>query len=482
MKKLLFLLIIGLVLALFLGCDDFMPPDVHDSPPYSTDSERKDVLALKHLQIPNVSEDTLASYVMDFIRISAASETGTGRSVQPAPAVVITKTTEIIHPVETGFAETTADKRSARSVIGPGRIPFYVFTLENQQTGKTGFALTCGDNRIGNVLAVAEEGNYDDENPFLGIFYSQLNAYIEETIGIYNSITETDIENALGKINKARYTGPSVPDVPVTEVGMHGDFELVGYKNDGANNNDNCILKTIWHQRDPYNDIVKKKKGYDCVTGCGPVAIAQVMAFHSKPSNPSESMGYNIEYNWSDMIDGTKDEQVGILMYEIGRHAGSIYMKAGTATTRGGVKKALIAMGYEDPGSFKGYNFEKVKSSINDGCPVIADGSRTGINILGITISTPEGGHYWVIDGYRRMSVNAKFDKSKAPELYTTNYVHCNLGWGGSNNGWYYSGVFDTENIPYSDDSDNLRSVGTDDKFYQYGLGILTDIRHKQEG
>ena len=177
MKKLLFSLVIGSVLfsALFLGCGNFMPPDVNESAPAanadSTYSERKDVLALKHLQIPYLSEDTLASYVMDFIRITTPSKTGTTRSVQSVPSVVITKTTKITHEVETGFAETTADKRSARTVIGPGRIPFYVFTLENQQTGTTGFALACGDKRIGDVLAVVEEGNYDDtDNPFMSIF------------------------------------------------------------------------------------------------------------------------------------------------------------------------------------------------------------------------------------------------------------------------------------------------------------------------
>jgi hypothetical protein len=67
MKKLLFSLVICsvLFLALFLGCGIFVPPDVHENTPAtSADSERKGVLAIKHLQIPNISEDTLASYVM----------------------------------------------------------------------------------------------------------------------------------------------------------------------------------------------------------------------------------------------------------------------------------------------------------------------------------------------------------------------------------------------------------------------------------
>jgi hypothetical protein len=92
MKK---LLVIGSVLAsaLFFGCDFFTPLDVQKSVPVenddTTDPERKDVLALKHLQTVHIiNEDTLASYVTDFLNVDA--ESGTGRSVQPAPAVVIT--------------------------------------------------------------------------------------------------------------------------------------------------------------------------------------------------------------------------------------------------------------------------------------------------------------------------------------------------------------------------------------------------------
>jgi len=343
MKKMQFLMILGsfCVLTLFLGCDFNTPPEVHDnSYSNSTDLERKDVLALKHLQIPNISKDMLASYVMDFINIvSTASEAEAGRSVHAASAtpVVITKTTEIIHTVETGFAETTADKRSAGSLIGPGRIPYYVFTLENQVTGRRGFALGCGDNRIGNILAVAEEGNYDDENPFLSVFYSHLEVYIEDTIAIYNSVTEADIENALNRINEnARATAP---DLPVTEVGKIGKLKYV---------DEIKKLKTVpWHQNSPYNKIINDvrtlPKGYEndytYVTGCVPTAIAIIMAYHGKKradtgmSSPyvrSQAPGYeDEEYNWIAMTRDIDPDNyaIAVLMYEIGlpKNANSKY-------------------------------------------------------------------------------------------------------------------------------------------------------------
>jgi hypothetical protein len=422
MRKFLFLFITVSVFftALFLGCGPFVPPDVQESAPAESsdpvDPERKDALALKHLQVTYISEETLACYVMSFIsagyKEQGNTSPGQSRAVSEqsaSHAIAITKTTRLTVEVNPGFAETTADKRSARSVVGPGEIPFYIFTLENQNTGETGFALTCGDSRIGAVLAVAEQGEYDDaDNPFLGIFYSCLEAYIENTISVYNGVTKADIENALNKINGGRNAGYPVPDLPVTDVGVIDDFDYVGEKNDGINNNDLCILETEWHQNSPYNDVI-------------------------------------------------------------------------------------MEMGYEDPGSFKAYNFAQVKSSINAGCPVLADGSTTGTVILGITVSTPIGGHYWVIDGYRRMASTVNDNFAGIPiTSYPIDYVHCNLGWSRvtddttgkklTKNGWFISGVFNTdkiENIPLTDDNDTKLRSATEKGLYQYGLGILTGIRPK---
>jgi len=493
MKKLTFLTVVGTVLiwALFFGCALFEPPEAAKNETaktgVSTDLERKEELALKHLIIPNVSEETLASYVMDFL--DADADTGSARNALPSSRVAITKTTKITHPVETGFAEKPADQRSAGSTVGPGELPFYAFTLEDQDTGETGFALTCGDNRIGNVLAVVEQGNYDDDNPGLAVFYSHLNAYIEETIKIYNELTQEDINNALNEKNRS--TGSSAPYVPVTDVGRLRNFSLVGSVNDGIYNMTQYILETEWHQGPPYSDLVSSLHGafpgYYYPAGCGPVAIAQVMAFHGKKRH-DKGKPYFQGYDWPSMIDGKNNGLIAILMHEIGRNAGSLYLKMGTsdskgktkggatATTRNGVINAFKAMGYADPGKFKNYNFTDLISAINKGCPVLADGSDAGYIKDGISVAYASGGHYWVIDGYRAMAVEVN-DKNKPMYLYITDYVHCNMGWGGNCDGWYFEGVFNTNKIPLDDDNDTLPRKATEDSFFQYGLGMLTGIK-----
>jgi hypothetical protein len=446
---------------------------------------------------------------------------------------VISKTTKITHTVETGFAETTADKRSARSVIGPGEIPFYIFTLENQQTGETGFALTCGDNRIGNVLAVVEEGNYDDDHPFLNIFYAGLSVYIEDTIGIYNSITQADIENAMDKFNATRFTAPGVL---VTDVGKKEGFTVTARQ-------DEKILPVCWNQspngfyrgkkdemyNNMYNNIVMDKykhnipKGYEdiyhYVTGCVPVAIAQIMAFHGNkraiegkpnPYSKSKAPGYtDIIYDWSAMVACTDKDAinaVGVLMYEIGleKNVNASYSWGAKATkndpkNRGGAstsassnnaRNAYINMGYREPDGLMTYNLSKVKSSIDKYGPVEASGkSKIKMYILGIPIY--ESGHGWVIDGYRTMMTLAKDFYSGDWIPYEDDYVHCNLGWGGTSNGWYISGVFDTRynedkthNIPWADADGDLeikesRSTGDADYYYKYEVRILTGIRPK---
>ena len=509
MKKLLPFFIICYVL--FLGCDIFIPPDIHEGTPSasadSADMERKDALALKHLTVPNVSEDVLASYVMSFINSTTSSETGTSRSIQPSPSVVITNTTRLTHEVETGFAETTADNRSARSVIGSAQIPFYVFTLEDQQTGKTGFALTCVDNRIGNVLAVVEEGDYDDDNPFFHIFYSQLDAYIEETIRIYNSITDADIENALDKRNAARSIAPYLP---VTDVGKNPGFVR------DYNFEKNILIPAIWDQGSPYNKIVMAERPlpkvyeeyYYYVTGCGPVAIAIIMAFHEVPKGNSRAPKYTgIEYDWKKMKDGNDDNAIGVLMYEIGlpENASSTYnigltgtadpaktgkKDASTGTSNSNVIRCFMNMGYKKPESFKTYNFSGVKSSIDDEKPVMVSGYAIREErkyIFGISSFSYKSGHYWVIDGYRKMKTKYK-EKIYGVDLIDTEYiyVHCNMGWGGTSNGWYINELFDARyiNIPWPDqDGDKEivenRSVDGYEYFYQYKVLMLINITPK---
>jgi tRNA splicing endonuclease len=52
------------------------------------------------------------------------------------------------------------------------------------------------------VLAVVENGTYDDGIPFLDFFRSNLDGYIQKTINMYNNINEEDIIVALEEVKE----------------------------------------------------------------------------------------------------------------------------------------------------------------------------------------------------------------------------------------------------------------------------------------
>ena len=52
-------------------------------------------------------------------------------------------------------------------------------------------------------------------------------------------------------------------------------------------------------------------------------------------------------------------------------------------------------------------------------------------------ISKVVDGHSWVVDGYM---------KNENSESAVQDYlIHCNFGWGGDNDGWYFLNVLDSD-------------------------------------
>jgi hypothetical protein len=54
--------------------------------------------------------------------------------------------------------------------------------------------------------------------------------------------------------------------------------------------------------------------------------------------------------------------------------------------------------------------------------------------------------------------------------------VHVNWGWGGSSNGYYTSGAFDSNKSPISSGTKSTSDEGTSGN-YQYNLEIFTNLR-----
>lgn len=135
------------------------------------------------------------------------------------------------------------------------------------------------------------------------------------------------------------------------------------------------------------------------------------------------------------------------------------------------------------------YNLSTIISSLTLGRPVQIRGfaikttTTSGWWIFSYSNTTYNEGHAWVIDGYikrqRKINYNLvlyngskKIISQPVSHYQYDEYVSCNFGWGGIDNGYYLSGVFDTNN-----GSVTLKS-GTSD-YFQYDIKILPNIRPK---
>lgn len=449
-----------------------------------------DYLAISHLATDHQStEEELMAQVQSFI---TSSNSSSSRSATSMPEITLAK------KIDCDSTENFTADGSDRSAATDDGVEFYQFTLTNPDTGEKGFALTCNDDRIGNILAVVDNGDYnDDTNPFLTMFKENLDDYVDQTISYYNSITDEEVSSALAKYDLSR-----------EEAGRWTIAGSDGYVYE-ASGNISHLLKTQWDQGAPYNSVVNTAvdgdPDYDgYVTGCGPTAMAQIMAYHqytgyiaspysAAPKNSCRLDGYtDIVYDWARMTASPKasslpsdiQHEIATLMYELGNLTNSTYMLGSgasgsntssnegpaTSTTTANMNNAFVYMGYSTGGVVE-YDFSKMTASIDAGCPLLVRGDRTTTENGTIV----KRGHFWVIDGYIFASRSISAHVGAA-----SNYFHCNLGWSGLDNGYYYCYLFN--GVPYVDTAhcpfrDSGTSHGNNDYFYRYNIEMIPNIK-----
>ena len=487
--KILFFSAITVCIAVFVSCSFHpeldKPSPVPLSPPLAL--ERHEELALLHLEETHeVTPEVLQGQVNNFLAGNAAAR-GAG-----SPASAITGVRKFSTVLEDGFATTTSNSRSTDIVAEASEIPFYLFDIANPVEQTSGYALTCGDIRLPGVIAVVEDGEFEDgDHPFLDIFYSNLAGYILETVEIYNSVTDEDIATAAEKQKEliGEYRAFNDPKVLAT-LKPHDD-PLV-------------TKKTKWDQAVPYWDVINsirgvplsESSGKKVYTGCVATALAQIMAYHGKPAKPASTIDgktsfldpytkttktfANITYHWpqikekpfaKDLSDQYKME-IGVLMHEVGKNIKTKYGTNGSGATESDVVTGITKMGYKKP-SVHGYSLSKIQASIDEKKPVYIGGfeykvtSYSPIDIFKWFPQTSyKGGHAWVIDNYQTHF----YSSTKKDE-----YVHCNLGWSDWYNyknidGWYLSGVFDVKKGPVA------RSIAGTEDLFKYDLVIIPNI------
>ena len=265
-------------------------------------------------------------------------------------------------------------------------ISFYEIT-EQADTVKT-IALTSDDERIGSLLCIMENVDYnlDVENPILEIYLTNIDEYIETVSNEIESITEDDYEFFKEKYN---ITDEKIKQAKADYENAQNARKFWGYDNWSSwsvcdTNLNNFISKTKWGQWSPYNNAIKAMENQNYPTGCGTTAVAQIMAYHEWPlsykRNDLDTLknkwtfaaAWDGNYNWKEMTaDSNADNLsvegkicVGALMYEISKGCDSVYNTNGTSTTMANRIKFLRNNGYTCDNA-KNYSYNSISASLN---------------------------------------------------------------------------------------------------------------------
>ena len=393
----------------------------------------------------------------------------------------------------------------------------YVFNFEDEG----GFAIVSADIRVPDqILAYTESGElgtYTD-NPGLGLFLENAETYIAQSIEkaeawkdsltqeILSKLSVEELEDMLkaGRGDSSGDRGSYGTETITRNIGPWESVSIVA-----------PLLVVEWNQgngnSDLYNKYTKSKgcNGNAPCVGCVAVATAQIMAYWGYPTSID---GYSM--NWTEMTKYTHDygrrilfynkwtgylseapetvkDNVARLMERIGAHVGMSYGCETSGADSDNAINWLKSLGFEG-GEKSGYDFYRVKSSLDFRRIVYAEGYSLKVKnkFLGITTSTTyKEGHAWNYDGYvqqKQKMETVVVSKSTGAIARGTqpvisyiyrDLVHVNWGWGGYQNGYYASGVFDATQDPVAfSDTKSSTKEGTTNNF-QYLLSTYTNLR-----
>lgn len=291
-----------------------------------------------------------------------------------------------------------------------------------------GYALVSATALHPEVLAIGETGAFDPTT-------DRGDAYFLSLAEDYLAATPSSLDPE-----------PWIPTDPVGMKVWHGDHWCYQTKFSGTTLQPFYLMKTTWSQNSPYNRFCFTIDGKQAVTGCGPIAAAQVMAYHKKPQSYAGQI-----YNWDEMLElsyvpNSKSDGVAHLCHEIGVASNAIYGTSATSTTVNEIFSALKRFGYNEARLETEYNEFSCLQELKANRPILIGGT----DAIGIS------GHMWVIDGAYKTEESVTWINSDTNSLcsrttITNNYFHCNWGWAGSKNDYYASNVFKPYDKNYSE-------------------------------
>lgn len=259
MKKNVFgIAVLSVILLLTLGCKNQIQTDNFTTGNLVNENRRTELSQIAVLGNYKVTEDELVSNLSSFLQ----QKDGNSRSAI-SNSYNFTKLDSAKIEYEKKSSTRTA------SVEEYEDSEFYFYQIENQNLNTLGYAVLSNDKRIGEIISIVDNAEFSSDitnDFFMQTFCLGLESYINETVEIWNSLTEEDLSNA-----RSAYA----------DISASGNYKYSNWKYNSGNISN--LLPTKWNQDLPYNSAIKIIKGKNFLTGCGTTAVSQIMAFHEYP-------------------------------------------------------------------------------------------------------------------------------------------------------------------------------------------------------
>ena len=242
-----------------------------------------------------------------------------------------------------------------------------------------------------------------------------------------------------------------------------------------------------WGQEEPFNNKAPLRGGEHAYAGCVATAVAQ---FFRTAQYPAWYNGQYLDWDFFTRYSENKthtakekevfDDQVSRLFRSIGDALDNDWGKDATGANFEEVPKLLRKAGFQNVPAITDYNYGTVLNSIHSGRQVFMRGcdEKWTTPIFGIPFY--KGGHVWLCDGYlvryrfleyyeiETQKIIARVQKSES-------LLHCNWGWYGSDNGYFYEGVFNS-NSPVKVTIRIPTYQGSTPNFFQYDIKQLVEV------
>lgn len=362
--------------------------------------------------------------------------------------------------------EVTSIKKMTPMTKSLGDLPLYEISFLSGSDRTEGFAIVGQCDVFNEVLVFSSEGTLSDTSFNVGFA-----AYIQElehaisAMGIQTKDFGVDM---VGNIFIDPITDSTriVRELTAAEAYRYGPMSPFVMDSTVRYEYRMAEVPTKWGQQAPYNNKVPEfttnNPDKRVSIGCVAVAIGQLMAYHRYPST----------YNWDLILSSDKVEvgesdradAVSDLLIDIAYAVDMDWIPesdAGSAS-RAMIIPALNSFGYSAERTLYGdqYNYTIPFWNIFDEytAPVLMGAKRDG------------GSHRWIVDGVLQQTryyceAYGEISADGVNRYWLSTYpvrgylVHCNWGWNGLDDGWYYHFRTDTLMRDYCYNKDMVSNI-----------------------